>query len=136
MKLFFDTNVIIAAFISRGTCAQLLEYCLGEHSLFISEQVIDELNANLLKKFKFSKESVSQTIQFLKNNFTILKTVKIPNKICSDSSDNSILGSAQFGKVDFVISGDKDLLTLEDFEGIPIISPSLFWKYERKRLGR
>jgi len=49
---------------------------------------------------------------------------------------NMVLEAAVAGQVDFIVSGDKDLLTLSPFEGIPILSPAAFLRRlasERRR---
>jgi len=98
MKIFFDTNVLIAAFIARGTCSDLLEHCLVEHKIYISLWVLDELYEKLVMKFRFPKAKVDQM------------------------------------NVDCLISGDEDLLVLKNFQGLPIIRPGDFWRFEKEKL--
>jgi predicted nucleic acid-binding protein len=43
MKVFFDTNVLVAAFISHGVCCDLFDYCLENHSVYTSDFVLKEL---------------------------------------------------------------------------------------------
>lgn len=133
MKVFLDTNVVIAAFISHGTCNDLFEYCLTEHQIYLSEQVLNETTKNLNGKFHYPKIQVNQIISFLKENTQILPIYSLPSKICRDSEDDAILASALHGKVDCLISGDEDLLILEELQEIPILKPSEFWKFETER---
>ena len=44
--------------------------------------------------------------------------------VCRDSDDDKILECAVSGNVDFIISGDNDLLSLKEFQGIPIMTAS------------
>jgi hypothetical protein len=46
--------------------------------------------------------------------------------VCRDPNDNMVLEAAVAGKVDAIVSGDEDLLTLSPFEGIPVLSPAAF----------
>ena len=48
MKVFFDTNVLIAAFATRGLCSDLFVHVLLEHELIVGEVVLDELREKLL----------------------------------------------------------------------------------------
>ena len=43
LKVFFDTNVLIAALISRGFCHELLEYCVLTHTVITSNFILDEV---------------------------------------------------------------------------------------------
>ena len=54
MKLVLDTNVLIAAFISRGVCNELLEHCVVNHDVVLSQFIFGELKEKLEGKFKFS----------------------------------------------------------------------------------
>ena len=47
MRVFFDTNVLVSAFLARGLCADLLRLVLSEHTLVCSELVLAELSAVL-----------------------------------------------------------------------------------------
>jgi len=133
MKIFFDTNVLIAAFVSRGICNELFEHCLERHTLCFSEQVIDELKTALLKKFDFPKESIVAIITFIQSNLVLLTYSPLLEKVCRDVDDDNILAAAVSGKVDCIITGDEDLLILKEFQKIPIVAPSSFWKFEKEK---
>jgi len=68
MKIFFDTNILIAAFITRGTCSELFEYCLLEHKIYISWWVLDELYEKMVVKFNFPGVKVKQIVNFIRKN--------------------------------------------------------------------
>lgn len=136
MKIFFDTNVIIAAFVTRGTCSHLFEHCLGEHVICISQQVMDELKRNLRKKLRFPKARVDEMMAFVRQNTTILTEVHLFSRVCRDPDDDNILAVAVNGEVDCLITGDEDLLELEEFQKIPILKPMEFWKFEKRKSKR
>ena len=135
MKIFFDTNVLIAAFITRGTCSELFEYCLLEHKIYISIWVLDELYKKMVGKFGFPEVKVDQIVNFIRKNCEMLTCTPLSEPICSDPDDDNILASVVSGNVDCLISGDEDLLVLKNFQGIPIIRPGDFWRFEKKRTG-
>ena len=56
MRILLDTNVLIAAFIARGVCHELLEHCALNHELITSNFILAEVRENLLLKFNFSGE--------------------------------------------------------------------------------
>ena len=54
MKILLDTNVLIAAFVARGRCADLLEHCIERHDLFTSEFILDEFAEKLAASSKLN----------------------------------------------------------------------------------
>lgn len=50
MRVFFDTNVLVSAFLARGLCAVLLRLVLTEYTLVTSEVVLAELSDVLSRK--------------------------------------------------------------------------------------
>ena len=50
MKVVLDTNVLVAAFATRGLCASLVEYCLKEVDIVLSEPLLQETIKALLNK--------------------------------------------------------------------------------------
>jgi uncharacterized protein len=46
----------------------------------------------------------------------------LPNPVCRDPDDDDVLACALAAQVDVIVSGDKDLLVLGSFEGIPIVT--------------
>lgn len=135
MKIFFDTNVLIAAFIVRGTCSELFDHCLIEHKIYISQWVLDELYEKLVRKFRFPKTKVDQIVNFIRKNTEMLTYTPLSTPICRDPDDDHVLASAVSGNVDCLISGDEDLLVLKNFHGLPIIRPSDFWRFEKEKMG-
>jgi predicted nucleic acid-binding protein len=52
VRVFFDTNVLIAAILSNGLCHELLEYSVASHEIVLSEFVLAELREKLTEKFR------------------------------------------------------------------------------------
>ena len=60
MKVFFDTNVLIAAFATRGLCADLFAHVLLEHELVVGESGPGELRTKLRTKLKLPKKTIDE----------------------------------------------------------------------------
>ena len=132
MKIFLDTNVIISAFITHGHAAELMEYCLTNHEIYTSDFIIEEVKKNLKNNFDYSDNEVSEVINFIKSNFINVGKYKKLNKIISrDADDDNVLAAAVFKKVDCIVTGDKDLLTIRKYKNINILSPRDFWSFEK-----
>lgn len=130
MKVFFDTNVLIAAYATHGACDELLNHCIGRHAIYTSVFVLGELQEKLIRKLKLTSEEASRIIQFLKRYSIIAQEHPLVHPISRDPDDDHILAAAINEQVDCIITGDKDLLVLKKVSEIPIIAPADFWKLE------
>ena len=130
MKVFFDTNVLIAAFATHGACNELLNHCIARHTIYSSDFVLKELKQKLLKKIKLTEQEAALIISFLRRNCVITNELKIP-RTSRDKDDDHILAAALKAEVDCIITGDNDLLVLKTIEGILILPPADFWKLEQ-----
>lgn len=134
MKIVLDTNVLIAAFISHGACAELFEHCLTQHALFMSPFILEELKDSLEKKLNFPPEKTHELIEFIKQNAQEVNPVPLNESVCRDPDDDLILGTALAAGADCLITGDDDILSLREFQGIAILKPSDFWRFERDKM--
>ena len=132
MKIILDSNVIIAAFSSRGLCQSLFELCLDRHDIIISDHILSEISRILHKKFKMPRGKVEAIIDYLNELCECVDHEKLENAVCRDKDDDEILALSQSIKADYIITGDKDLLVLKSFNSIPIVLPREFWNIARK----
>lgn len=126
MRIVLDANVVIAAFASRGLCDSILEYCLANHEIILSDHLLGEIRKNLRRKIKLPAPTISRIISFLRDNSTIFHPVLLSPDLCRDPDDIKVLGLSSAAKADYIVTGDKDLLILGKFAGIPIITPRAF----------
>ncbi len=131
MRLVLDTNVIFAAFASRGLTHSVFELCIEKHIVIISEHILGELQRIFSKKLKLSQSNIDLIFKYLKEICILEDTIDVADTECRDKDDSKILGLAKNTKPDLIISGDKDLLVLKKFQEIPIISPREFWELQR-----
>ena len=132
MKILLDTNILVAAFTTKGICDDLLEFCLKEHTIISSQALLDELQNVFYRKFKIPKDKVEAIIDFLEGQISVVEPVSVLMTI-RDKDDLKVLAAAKAAKADVIITGDKDLLVLEEFEDIPILPPREFLKFINKR---
>jgi len=128
-NIVVDTNVIISALLKSKNCSQILEALKqNKIGLVLSEKLLEEIwevIGNL--KFEFTEGEKQELKELLKEKSKLVEP-KEAISICRDIKDNIILECAVSGKVDFIITGDKDLLVLKSFRKIPIVSPRQFLK--------
>jgi uncharacterized protein len=60
----------------------------------------------------------------------LVEPAKLTSPTCRDPDDDMILATGLSARADCIITGDNDLLDLKQHEGIPIIKPAEFWRFE------
>ena len=130
MKVLLDTNVLIAGFITKGVCSELLEHCLRRHEVVISEFILDEFKEKLVKKFKYSAQDADSAIRLLRSCVLLVKPIPLSQPVCRDVDDDMVIASAISGNAMCIVTGDKDLLDLKEYQGIPILKPAEFSVFE------
>ena len=130
MKLLLDTNVLVAALIARGTCSELLEHCARHHVVISSRPLLDELRDVLTDKFHQRDIDVRAAIRLFEETFTLVVADALESPICRDRDDDVVLATARAGECAAIVTGDQDLLILDPFQGIRVLAPSAFWKWE------
>lgn len=126
-RVVFDTNIFISAIIFGGNPRQCFELArTGGVELLLSRAILLEFARKLRDKFLWNDSEIKELIEGILV-FARLISPEKKIKIAKDEDDNRILECALKGKADFIVSGDKKhLLSLEKFEGIPIISAKEF----------
>jgi putative PIN family toxin of toxin-antitoxin system len=132
LKLLLDTNVLIAAFISRGNCSELLEHAVSSHTVVCSNYTLEEFREKLIAKFAISAADAKRAAALLRSRFEIVVPAVVPKSACPDEDDLPVLGSAVAGGCACAVTGDGGLVALGAYQGIPILSPAEFWQQEDK----
>lgn len=130
MKVVLDTNVLIAAFIARGACADLFEHCALRHRIVYSEAIVDELRRVLKAKFNFTDEEIVRVTALVRERSESVSPQGLGERICREEDDDVILATAKAGEAACIITGDRDLLAIVSWRGIPIIAPAAFAAFE------
>jgi uncharacterized protein len=129
LKVVFDTNVLISSILIEGSIADIaLTKAENYYEILSSDKIYGKL-IKILMLPKFDKYvSLYRRRKFIEsfeNRATFIK-VEIVINVCRDPKDNMFLELASSGKANYIITGDKDLLELNPFQGIQIISPKKF----------
>jgi putative PIN family toxin of toxin-antitoxin system len=121
-----DTNVLVAAFGTRGLCEAVYQVCLARHEIVLSEHILKETRRALCAKMKLTPQHADEIVSALRDAATIVQPAKVPANACRDQNDLPILGTLLAGQADCLVTGDQDLLELKEFRAIPILSPRVF----------
>ncbi len=127
MKVVLDTNVLLAAFATHGLCEGVLNVCLMDHQIVLSEYILSELRRHLTGKFKVPEQHAEEIVVLLREQATMVEPVDVPNEACRDRDDLPVLGTALAAEADYLVSGDKDLLHLKTIASTAILDPRSFY---------
>lgn len=128
MKVVADTNTLISGFLWNGAPAQLLDAALeSRFTIFTSKTLLDEFEVTLsAPKFLSRLDAKGLTASGLVARFrnscreVTPSLLGLPSNL-RDADDLAVLACAIAVPVDLIVSGDKDLLVLGQFRGIPIL---------------
>jgi putative PIN family toxin of toxin-antitoxin system len=128
LRVLFDTNVLIAAFISEGVCAKLMRRARKKQfSLVSSSLILREFQDVLIRKFSANRRESQEALQVIMEAVeAVAQPAQAVKGVCRDPEDDRILRCALAGKVDYLVSGDEDLLVMKEFKAIRIITPRDF----------
>jgi len=126
MKLVLDVNIFISSFFWGGNPRKIMTRIIeGKDILFISDEILQEIYLVMSRpKFNISRHQIIRFIESIEEIAQRVPTLGTIKGICRDSDDDKILECAVLGNVDFIISGDSDLLSLKEFQKISVISAS------------
>ena len=130
MRAVIDTNVLMSGLLWRGSPHALLEHVrAGTLVMVSSPALLDEL-ADVIRRAKFnailvrSKTAPERALAEVRRLAEVIDPPPLPAPVCRDPDDDRVLALALAAKVDLIVSGDKDLLSLSRFQGIPIVAPT------------
>ncbi len=127
MRVCLDTNVVVAAFATRGLCADVFRVVTAEHDLVIGEVILDELRRVLRTKFRVSPERVADVDALLRSFRVVARPAKPSAVDVRDPSEGWILATAAAGAADVLVTGDLDLLGIGELADVRVLSPRDFW---------
>jgi putative PIN family toxin of toxin-antitoxin system len=129
-RCIVDTNVLISALLQpSGRTAEVLNAIRAAGGVLIfSDETFAELASRSMRP-KFDRY-VDQALRhrFLSDMASVGEWVTITNvrRACRDPDDDKFLETAVNGEADCIVTGDADLLALDPFEGVAILTPRAF----------
>lgn len=130
MRVVFDTNIFISAFVIPGGKAEevYLRVLRGDFDLCSSVAILTETAQKLREKFGWPEYQIVRLLKAISKVATVIKT-RPHLHVLADEPDNRILECAVEAAADFIVTGDKHLLTLKNFQDIRIITFPTYLKY-------
>ena len=139
MRVVFDTNVLISALVFRKHLEKIETVIKQGDSTpcFISATFQEFQNVLEYQKLHAFMQASNVTpkqiiVAVTKKSLLFAAPASIPQAV-ADTSDNYILAAAMTSRAEYIVTGDKLLLSLKEFVGIPIVTPKTFLAEIRPR---
>jgi uncharacterized protein len=129
-----DTTVLISGFLTpEGVAADLLERAhAGAFTLCLSREIIEELRSRLLYRpkirnnYRYADERVHQHCRDLVAASRLITGIPVVRVVERDPNDDMIVACALKAGADYIVTRDKDLLSLGAHQGTQIVTPRQF----------
>jgi putative PIN family toxin of toxin-antitoxin system len=134
LRVVLDTNVFVSSLLSTGgTPAQLLNaWREGRYMLVTSPAIIAEVvgvleSPRISKKYLIRHQDVENLVDVLKTDAVLVPgEAGVKGSVPRDPRDEMFLACAIDANADCIVSGDRHLLDLQTFRGIPILTVNEF----------
>ena len=130
LRVLLDANVLVAAYAARGACAELLRHCLERHDLVSTPGILGELERGLRDKVGLTAAETAERVDLVRKRSRVEAPEGALPEFAPDPGDRHVLAAIRHFRPDAFVTGDKALLKLAAFEGVPILSPRGFWEGE------
>ena len=126
-RVVLDTNIFVSMAMGGQVGKINDNWRAGEFTLVVSEDIVSEY-LDVLQRAKLHLKS--RTIAIIVNRIYRKAEFATPGEsvsiIQADPTDNKFIEAAIAGKADYIVSGDKHLLGIKEFQSIPIITAREF----------
>ncbi|MCP3962053.1 MAG: putative toxin-antitoxin system toxin component, PIN family [bacterium] len=128
-RFAFDTNVLVSALLfKQGKPARALRRAQRRGTVLVSVPALEELSEVLQRRKLQRYLTAEEREEFLRALIaeTTLVEPDLAIEACRDPKDDKFLELAVNGKARYLITGDQDLLVLNPFRDVAIVTPDQF----------
>jgi putative PIN family toxin of toxin-antitoxin system len=128
LKVVVDTNVLISGIFFSGAPSEILRaWRSGKLQICITPEIIDEymkVTGTLAEQFPHIE--TNQILTLIIAHSEVIQAPPLSHQVCQDPYDDKFLACALAAESKLIISGDKHLLKLSEYQGVTILSPRAF----------
>jgi len=129
MRILIDTNVLISALFWGGPPGHVVDLAAAGHfEAVTSAELIAELEDVLAENFAVPQEQIDLVVRDVLSYAQIVGPVEEIRVRVRDRADIKVIAAAVAGSADFIVTGDRDLLSLGEVHGVRVIGVSAFLK--------
>jgi uncharacterized protein len=127
MTVVLDSNIWISAFRFRGRPLQLVEMGLdGRVDIAVSLSIIDETLRVMSDKFRAKPLELDRALAIMTASSRMVEPIVLVKAVKDDPNDDHVVGCAIAAGADAIITGDKDLLRMVEYQGIKMLRLGAF----------
>ncbi|MFQ6039595.1 MAG: putative toxin-antitoxin system toxin component, PIN family [Candidatus Poribacteria bacterium] len=135
LRVVLDTQVILRGAVAKGASITAKIYDVWRQNRFVlltSEAIVKEISEvlhrpKLQSKLKITPFKAKAIVAIIQRDAEFIEVVTSIRK-CRDPKDDKFLACSVDGKADYLVSADKDILTLKSIQQTPIIDIPTFWQ--------
>jgi uncharacterized protein len=128
MRLVVDTNVFVSAALKENSLPFLVVRWIEQYDGLLKSVATEQQLLEVLRRPHIVAATIPTLREGVARMLTAAELVPINERIatCRDPTDDKFLELAVNGHADLIVSGDGDLLALNPFRDIPIVTPAMF----------
>ena len=124
--MVIDSSVWVSALKFGGAPLKALDLARGRFRIVLCEPILAEVHAVLARKFHWRPAEIDEAFREYSIGTTIVQTPGRLRGICRDPKDDMVIECAAIAGADLIVTGDKDLLAVQNYQGIRVIAPRGF----------
>lgn len=127
MRLVIDSNVWISSLVFGGKPRYIFERAVADGwTIVVSEEIFTEIRRVLATKFTDFADDFESFQAILWPRIMMVRLGQVRVAVSRDEDDNRVIETALIGEAACIVTGDKDLLVLSNFNNIAILTPADF----------
>jgi uncharacterized protein len=137
LRVTADTNVIISGLNFSGNPRRVLEMAAdGAIDLAVSDAILDEVEEVLRRdKFSWPEEEIDKAIRYISHFAKHVEPTQRIDVVKEDPTDNRIIECAAARGSEYLVTGDKHLLKVGQYQGVKIVTPAEFIQIQAQHGG-
>ena len=141
LRAVLDSTILVSAFLrQRGVSSDLLRQAYERRfSLCLADDMLAETRRTLLEserirnRYHYPDDSVEHFIQGLRRLANLINPLPPLSGIVRDPNDDMIIACACAASAAYLVTRDKDLLSLRVYDAVTIVSPEIFMETLRSQ---
>ena len=134
MRVVVDTNIFVSAALKDASWPASVVRWIDRHGGFLKSSATEGQLLEVLQRPYIAAHMAPWYLERVRRVLSAAELVAVIERValCRDPTDDKFLELAINGRADLIVSGDRDLLTLHPFRGIPIVTPATFARVQIK----
>lgn len=126
IKVVFDSNVWISAFLFGGKPKKAIDLAFEKGQIFCSIFILEEIRKVLKEDFDLPSAKIEELTEAILDIVKVIPITGNFKKLTVDSKDNPISETALRVEANYLVSGDKHILSLGEYKNVQMITVGRF----------